>query len=117
MKNEKKCMRVNYNVRKLNKKFLPILVVRSSCKNFYAQLFDSDEILLDVSSLNCKDAFKDNIKTYNTNGVIELAKICATRMNDLNIDKYVFNRGSKRYIGKIKIFGDTLKKYLGGTNE
>jgi ribosomal protein L18 len=117
MRNDKKTMRVNYNIRRLNRRELPILFVRSSCKHFYAQMFDGDKILFDVSSLNNRDLFASDVKSYNTNGVLALAKVCADKIKSLNISEYVFNRGDREYAGKIKVFGDTVKNLVGGNNE
>ena len=118
MKNDRKIMRINYNIRRLNKRDLPILFVRSSCKHFYAQMIDGDKILFDVSSLNNRDLFASaDVKSYNTKGAIALAKVCAEKIKSLNISDYVFNRGDKEYTGKIKIFGDTVKNLIGGNNE
>lgn len=117
MKNERKIMRVNYNIRRLNRRELPILFVRSSCKHFYAQMFDGDKILFDVSSLNNRDLFASDVKTYNANGVLALAKVCAAKIKELGINEYVFNRGDKEYVGKIKIFGDNVKSLIGGKND
>ncbi len=118
MRNNRKIIRINYNIRRLNRRELPILFVRSSCKHFYAQMFDGDEILFDVSSLNNRDLFASaDVKSYNTKGVLALAKVCADKIKSLNIREYVFNRGDKEYIGKIKIFGDSVKNLIGGNNE
>jgi ribosomal protein L18 len=112
-----KTMRVNYNIRRLNRRELPILFVRSSGKHFYAQMIDGNKILFDVSSLNNRSLFEvDGVKGYNTNGVLALAKVCAEKIKSVGVEGYVFNRGDKKYTGKIKVFGDAISNILGGKN-
>ncbi len=117
MRNDKKIMRVNYNIRRLNRRELPVLFVRSSSKHFYAQMFDGNKILFDISSLNNRDLFASDVKSYNTKGVLALAGVCADKIKSLNMSEYVFNRGDRKYIGKIKVFGDAVKNLIGGNNE
>lgn len=83
----------------------PRLSIYFSLKHSYAQLID------DKSGITIVSASDKELKSKGKNIKIaeELGKLIAKKAKEKNIIKIVFDRGSKKYHGKIKTLADTAR--------
>ena len=84
----------------------PRLSVYFSLKHSYVQLIDDQnaKTLVSASDKELKSKGK-NIKVAE-----ELGKLIAQKAKEKNIIKIVFDRGSKKYHGKVKTLADTARE-------
>ncbi|KKP89238.1 MAG: 50S ribosomal protein L18 [Berkelbacteria bacterium GW2011_GWA2_35_9] len=94
----------NKNIFKLlNKKNLPILKVFRSLTNIYSQVIDDKgKVLVSSNSLKLKNVSKNDQAVYVGN---DIAEKCLNK----KIKQVVFDRGSFRYIGRIKTLADSAR--------
>lgn len=89
----------------------PRLCVNSSIRNIYAQVIDdlSGKTLTSISTLNSE--IGKGLKSRNNRKVAEtLGKSLAQKAVSSGIKKVVFDRGSRRYHGRIKAFAEAARK-------
>ena len=101
LRNRKKLKAVNNNRFRIS--------VFKSLNNLSAQIIDDkmNKTLVSVSSIE-KEIKDKKIKKMEKSTII--GEILAKRAKEKNIDKVYFDRGNNRYHGRVKTFGDTLKK-------
>jgi large subunit ribosomal protein L18 len=89
-------VKISYNI--------PVIVVSRSNKNMNAQL---------ISAVEKKTVF--TVQTYKLKGTkseqaVEMGKVAAKKLQDLKIDRVVFDRNGILYHGRIKAFADSLRE-------
>ena len=83
--------------------------VSKSLNNISAQIIDDKErkTLVSASSIE-KEIKKNKIKKIEQSTII--GEILAKRAKEKKIEKVFFDRGEKKYHGRIKAFAETLRK-------
>lgn len=83
----------------------PRLSVNFSLKHSYVQVIDDENgvTLVSASDKELKGVGK-NIKIAE-----ELGKLIAKKIKDINIEEVVFDRGSRKYHGKVKALADSAR--------
>ena len=114
-KQQKKLLtRRRYRIRKkvLGSAERPRLTVKFTNKHLYAQCIDdeSGKTLVCVSSLGAD--LKDKNLKPNLEGAQVLGKLCGDKAKAAKITKVVFDRGIRKYHGRVKTFADSARESL-----
>ena len=114
---QKRKNRERYRVQSNNKRNLPRLFVICSQKNFHAQIIKDSEqgkVLLSISSnqKNIKEQLKNDCKSYNIKGAELMGEIFGLMAKKQNILEVVFDRGHKKFHGRIKAFADKIRENI-----
>jgi len=109
-KRKKRKERVTINVKKFNKGKKPVLSIFRSNKNLRAQIVDIDgKVLVSIASNS-----KELAKSLEGKSGIEVAQFIGSELAKKAVSKkiteVVFNKGSYRYIGRIKAFCEEARK-------
>jgi len=88
----------------------PRLAVYRSLRNLYAQMIDdtTGKTLLEVST-RIKDFPKEKY-CGNVDAAVEMGRIFAEKVKEKSIGVVVFDRGGRKYHGRIKAFADAVRK-------
>lgn len=117
MNRVKRKNRERYKIQTNNKRCLPRLFVICSEKNVHAQIIQDNyggKILASISTLqeNVKNQLKDEAKSYNVQGASIVGEALGQIAKSNNILEVVFDKGSKKYHGRIKAFADGVRRYI-----
>lgn len=85
----------------------PRLCIFISQKHIYAQLIDDSEAKTLISTSD-REVKNKNLKK--TEIAREVGRLIAQKAKDLNIQKIVFDRGSKKYHGKVKALAEGARE-------
>lgn len=117
MNQEKRKLRQRYKIQSNNKRGLPRIFIICSEKNVHAQIIDDKEngkVLLSAST--CQEEVKKNLKgeakSYNIKGASIVGEILGKRAKEANIQEVVFDKGSKKYHGRIAAFAEGVRKHI-----
>ena len=106
---ERKKFRVRNKLKKSSNGQRYRLSVSRSAKNISAQIIDDVEKITLISATSLKKELKLQKKNKTDLSKI-VAEILATKAKEKNITKIYFDRGIYKYHGRVKIFGETLRK-------
>ncbi|MFA6216121.1 MAG: 50S ribosomal protein L18 [Candidatus Omnitrophota bacterium] len=91
---------------------VPRLIVRRSLRNIFASVMDDtkNKTLFSLSTLDkevkVKFAYAGNLKASEFFG-----EVFAKRAKEKGVTKVVFDRAGYLYHGRVKVFGDSLRKH------
>lgn len=97
MDNNKKKMRIRYRLKKRNHSSLPRLSVHLTNKHTYVQIIDDCK----ASTIAFISSVGKDLKGYNKEGAREIGFLIGKKALEANIKQVVFDRGSKKYHGRI----------------
>ena len=102
-------------LRSVNRKHLNRIFFHVSNKNLSAQLIDdtASKTILAVSTLGFAKEGKTSSTTTNKEYAKKLAEAFVAKMQEAKIDMqkgFIFDRGEKKYHGKVKVFADALRE-------
>ncbi|HVU27487.1 MAG TPA: 50S ribosomal protein L18 [Verrucomicrobiae bacterium] len=88
----------------------PRMAVCFSSENIHVQFIDDDagKTLAEVSTVGKNSAAKD--LSANVNGAKKVGELAAKNALDKGIKQVVFDRGGKRYHGKVKALADAARE-------
>ena len=104
---KKRAQRVRKKLKKANKNRFRLSVCRSS-RNISAQIIDDKDNKTLVAASSVKEKTADKIKKRDMS--IYVAGLLAKKALEKKITQVYFDRGGYKYHGRIKIFGETLRK-------
>ena len=106
----RKRFRVSNKVKKVAPKDRFRLCISRSSKNISAQIIDDIKKVTLLSASSIEKDLKSNEKVNKT----ELSKLVAQKLakkaQEQNIKKILFDRGSYKYHGRVKVFAETLRQ-------
>ena len=106
----RKKFRITNKLKKVSKPDRFRLSIFRSSKNISAQIIDDSK---NVTLLSASSVEKD-IKDSKTKNKSELSKIVAEKLakkaQEKKITKILFDRGTYKYHGRVKVFAETLRK-------
>ncbi|MBN9543448.1 MAG: 50S ribosomal protein L18 [Alphaproteobacteria bacterium] len=102
--------RVRTKIRSLVHSKLRLSVFMSN-QHVYAQIINDQESRTLVSASTIDKAMKSGFtKTSNIDAAAEVGKALAQRAKDAGIETVVFDRGGKKYHGKVKALADAARE-------
>ena len=101
LRNRKKLKSVSINKYRVS--------VTKSLNNLFAQIIDDtqNKTLVSASSIE-KDIKAKKVKKMEKSSLI--GEMLAKRAKEKNINEVYFDRGGKKYHGRVKVFAETLRK-------
>lgn len=103
-----KAKRIRFRLKKCNKSNLPRLFVHITEKHAYASIAIGGKIIVSYSSQNVKDV--ENFKSYNVEGAKYIGKKIAQLAIEKDINNVYFDRGEKKYHGRVKAIADGARE-------
>lgn len=89
----------------------PRLYIFRSNKHIYAQIIDDTNNRIIASSSSTSKNIKNSMQTYATCITSQqVGKDIAIKLQNKGINKIVFDRGNKRYHGRIKALAEAARK-------
>jgi len=104
---KKRAQRIRRKLKNVNKNRFRLSVCRSS-RNISAQIIDDKDNKTLVAASSVKEKTADKIKKRDMS--IYVAGLLAKKALEKKITQVYFDRGRRKYHGRIKLFADTLRK-------